>query len=508
MAISLHTLKDDRLHHAISSFRNMFGSAPVVAPVANEDSDSARSPEAQALFDVKKNLLEQVRGNLPEGERPTLEHYRLAAEQFAQTDKGAAMAARGEWNNKIAADLSEQDLSGFTITEPKKAALETHHLEAQHQQKHEEWARTIATDTVDIHDRDGDGQINSAPVHLFYDNVRFDKADLHGAWVEPATSFNEEIAKAGNLQDLTFSGMHEGDEFTFGAGKYENATLRDVQGGKVIFGENTQVNGVVLEGRSAHIEMHDNSYVSNVRPDEHFRILDLQMGKNSVLAHSDLGESTIAMTSHFEPGATFQHVNLSGNLEGLDFTGLKLHNVTIDGRPITHASQLAEHGITHDHTTIALSSVKREQEQALVASAEQAPQHAQEAAAEAAPKSELARIRDTMQGAIASIGSKTPEAEAPVITTTKSVTPQMATADPHDSFATMASASEAASVSQQNNAIAAAGMVALASGIKGGESVDTKDIALTHQVASQERTVPVEHQATVANMDRSGGSQA
>ena len=52
--------------------------------------------------------------------------------------------------------------------------------------------------------------------------------------------------------------------------------------------------------------------------------------------------------------------------------------------------------------------------------------------------------------------------------------------------------------------MAAAKATMLASGIIGGESVSTKDIGLTTQVASLERTVPEAHKATTANMDRSG----
>ena len=436
----------DNLHinpeflHAVKGLSNMFG-----APKADvvPEGQAGLSPEAQALFDVKKNILAEVRANLPEGERPTLEQYRLASEAFAQTEKGAAMAARGEWNNRIAADLSGQDLSGFTITEPKKLGVaETHHLD----QQASEWQRSRAADTIDIHDRDGDGQINSAPVHQFYDNVSFDKADLHGAWVEPATSFNEEIAKAGNLKELTFSGMHEGDEFTFGAGQYEKATLRDVQGGRVIFGENTQVDIIHLEGKSCHVEMRDNAYVSNITTVENFRVLDLQMGKNAILANSNLDNCTIAMSSHFEPGATFRNVNLSGNVEGLDFSGLKLHNVTIDGKPVTDTAMLEEHGIQHSGATSITSTVAA-----------------------------------------------------------KALSTQLAEANPNDTVTALGRAQEVLDVSQHNNGndpIAAARAAMLAAGVVGGESVSNKDISLTTQVASQERTVPVEHQANGANMQR------
>ncbi len=403
MAQSLEKLNAD-IKSRLASLGNamgggFMGTRAAAVPAAPAKDAPPRNLEAQALFDIKKTLLTQVRASVPEGERPTLEHYRLACEAFTQTPQGQAMAARNEWNPKVFADLSGQDLSGFTISEPKKQ-LSAHHLDLMVPPLEEQQAADRRLESsVDLHDRDGDGKINVAAANPFYDNIRFDKADLHGAWVEPATSFNTEIAKAENLKDMTFNGMQEGDTFTFRSGVHENARMTNIDGGEIRFDNNSQVNGVSIEGKAAKITVGDHASVDHIDVSNEFRIIELNMGKNSVISNSDLGQSTVSMTSHFEPGATFQNVHLSGNLSGLDFSGLKLNNVTIgdERTPITQASQLDALGITHDAGT------------KIIASNSVSPAHG----TGHEELSDLARIRMTMQHAVADLtqpGAVTPPA--------------------------------------------------------------------------------------------------
>ena len=369
---------------------------------AEHEQQMHASPEVQALFDVKKSILDQVRADATaNGEpRPTLEAYRIACDEFARTDAGKAMVGKGEWKPAIYADLSGQDLSGYGISEPKKISA-TKELELATAEKEAADKKHSTPDTVDIHDRDGDGQINCAPVHDFYNHIRFDKADLHGAWVEPATSFNEEIAKAGNTNDMTFSGMRDGDSFTFGAGKHENEHLLNVDGGEIIFAKNSQTSGVSIDGKTAKITIEDHAAVDNIAVGDHFRIIKLDMGKNSVLSNSDLGDSIISMHSQFAHGATFKNVNLGGNTEGLDLSGLKLINCSIEGKPITDVSQLSDHGISYDAHTVATATVQQPATEQQVAPA-----------AEVNP---LDHIRATMQQAVQSIGKPLNEQEMGIL---------------------------------------------------------------------------------------------
>jgi hypothetical protein len=80
------------------------------------------------------------------------------------------------------------------------------------------------------------------------------------------------------------------------------------------------------------------------------------MGKDSVISNSDLRESTVSMASRFEPGATFQNVNLGANVKDLNLSGLTLNNLSIDGKAITSREQLTGLGVTVDnHTKVSAS---------------------------------------------------------------------------------------------------------------------------------------------------------
>ena len=428
-----------------------------------------RTPEAQALYDVIEDRLNEVRAAATANHtRPTLEQYREACEAFAQTDEGKAMVAAKQWGPKIYANLSEHDLtwngtdsagkplSGFSISEPSKQQL----------------SKRATSNLMDL---DGDGAIGD-----FYTNIDFNGANLKDAWVDPATSYNDEIAKAGNLKGLTFHGMEEGDTFRFRAGgNYKDVKITGVNGGKIKFNDHSHVDGLTIEGKAAQISIGDYSTVNDLNVSDEFRILKLKMGRNSVLSNSDLKDSTISMSSHFEAGATFQNVALHGNLSGLDLSGVILNNVTIDGVPIQRPSDLAQFGIGYDETT----------------SAKVSP--------EMARNYELAQIRETMQGAIASIGSGSP---APA-----QVTTQLAEASTTDSLAQSARAKEIADVSAAkfgDDPIAAARAMAAQLGIVGGASVNLSDVGLTTRVASLERTVPEHEQASGANMSRSASGNA
>ncbi len=295
------------------------------------------------MFDLKARLLDQARATASsKNEQFSLEHYRKASEAFAATEQGQKMVADKQWNPAIYADLSGQNLDGIRLSDPKVAVAEPTHL-----------SKPTNAD-YDSFDRDGDGKINSPAVSSFYDNIRLDGASLREAFVEPATSFNVEVATAKDLKGITFSGMNDGDHFTFGANAhYQDVRLENVHGGQITF--NGTVEGVSISGKSASIAIGDHARVSDVQTSDGFSIIHLDMGAGAVVSNADLSKATISMTSHFEAGAVLQNVQLSSNLNGLDLSGVKLFNVAIDGNAITHPSQLPE-SVTFDaRTTVSAS---------------------------------------------------------------------------------------------------------------------------------------------------------
>lgn len=325
-----------------------------------------------SLHDIKAGIIEQLRQNaieesLQTGEerRPTIEDYRKAAEAFGRSEEGQKILdAHGHhWDERIAADLSGQNLSGFLISEPKKMQPYSNFLKKEEQQGNK------IESAVDLHDRDGDGKINIAATSPFYDNIRFDKADLHGAWVEPATSFNDQISKAGNLTDITFSGMKHGDHFEF-TGSAENIHMFNINDGSINFAGG-HATAIHIEGKSASISVgmpmekdiadgkphYLHAHVSNISFGDGFRVLELNVGKHGVLS-GDLSQLvTLSPSSHFEPGAELRDVKLNCNLSDIDLSGVKLNNVEIFNREtkkyeaITDTKQLDDLGIAHDKNT-------------------------------------------------------------------------------------------------------------------------------------------------------------
>lgn len=292
-----------------------------------DDSVDPLAENARHLFQVKHDLLEQVRHDAQAAglERPTLEMYRKATVAFAQTEEGKAMVARGEWSPAIAADLHGQNLKGFAISDP--------------------FTRNgDKRPTTDLLDQDADGTIGE-----FYTNVNFNEANLKNAYVDPATSFNEEIAKAKHLSGLTFNGMEAPETFTFAAGRYDDIRMTGINGGTVQFATSAMVDGLTLEGKQAGVVVAANARVEHIEVGERFRIVTLDLEKGGVIANSDLKDALVSPTSHIR--GTLQNVQLNGDVRDLDLRGATLRDVTIDGQPITSAKQLQQMGVAVDAST-------------------------------------------------------------------------------------------------------------------------------------------------------------
>lgn len=397
----------------MAAFSSMLGSLFHREREAADGGESRR--RASEMYNIKAGLLREARGDAEKhGNRPDLEHYRLACERFKEGGKGREMAANNEWSPKAYADLSGLDLSGFSLSDPNKRP---------------------ATDLMNL---DGDGAISD-----FYANISFHNANLNNTYVAPATSFNEEIAQAGNLDGLKFIGMKDGEIFNFN-GHYSNITLDNFKGGTINIAGG--VDGLNIEGGTARISLGANAVVNNINVSDDFRILKLTMGRDSVIS-GDLKQSTLSMACSFEKGATFRNVTMSGNLNGLDFSGLTLQNVKIDGVAIKSAAQLENYGVAYDPKTTTVSA---------------SPSFINECAMKCATAAALG-AGTILDRAIKDIN---PPARNP------SDEPRTAQSVGHTI-------------------------------ISGGQDVTLDNISLTNAVASLGRTVPVNEQASGANMTRS-----
>ena len=330
-------------------------------------------PDAAAtLFNHKKDMLAAAQeAAAGENRKPTLEDYRKQCEAFPTTQQGKAfLAAGGEWSPAIYADLSGQKIDGFSISEPQK--------NAPAKSEHDKRAM------IDFMDHDGDGIVNE-----FYTNIDFTGANLKDCFVEPATSFNNEIAKAKSLEKVTFNDMKEGDKFTFGSGEYNDITLTNIKGGAIEF-HGTKVHGLNMEGaKVASITMGEHTSISHLdAKDAH--IVKIEASKGAEIHHANFKGATIDMASKFEgvslnhvkfkdanlgdvklDGASLNHVkfkdselsNLSlvgaklndvkfkdNSMKNADFSGAQLHNVSIDGKAITRPEQLPD-GVKFDAAT-------------------------------------------------------------------------------------------------------------------------------------------------------------
>ncbi len=351
---------DDNLLAALARGFGLGPARPKEPPPAPGDAqrDVKRTPEQQHMFDTIAERIKEVRavdrGRDAQGNAiiPTLEDVREACERFGKkTLEGQAMVARGEWGPKIYARLNGQDLSGFGISEPKKVRKQQTEKAVVPSEK--SGAAKAMTNLMDL---DSDGAISD-----FYDEISLIDADLSNAYVDPATSYNDEIAKAGSTRDdifkprcmtgMVFNGMQEGDKFRFPRGEHEDIKLTGVNGGKITFSDQSHVHGLTIEGKQAKISIGDYASVDDLSVSHGFSILKLKMGKNAELSNADLTHSTIAMNSEFERGATLREVKLGDNIKGLDFGGVNLVNVTIKGEPVTRVEQLQAAGVEVDSTT-------------------------------------------------------------------------------------------------------------------------------------------------------------
>ncbi len=425
------------------------------AQAFQQQKDVLSEYKAQALANAKTMAEAQ-------GCRPNMTHYYTAALQLGQ-DNAAQMQAQGiQWTPKVFANLSGQTIDGFTIN---KADMEpTRALQTFAYSRACDVAQAQGRDVTLVDTLQAMQQIKQSgePVpqgvesmkeemdleglHLVNDffgtiehHTNFEKAKLCNIDSHPAgTLFRAgengvAISEGCSITNAVFDGMQPNDTLTLANGEYNNIQFKNIKGGHINVAPGTHVDGMDIRGVHAEFSLGADAAIQNIKVNEDTRIISLNMAKGALIANSDFGQATMAMTSTFEPPATMQNCRFDGNCEGQDFSGLTLKNVVIGGKAITQPAQLAEFGIAYDATTKAAASqelmmqcelqqVREKAQNAMripslseqqVASVE-APQTAKAAApqAPAAPEPMTPEeIRAALQQSLQTIGQPLTEAE-------------------------------------------------------------------------------------------------
>lgn len=325
------------------------------------------SPE-DIVFGYIKQALDNARLQPANPGEVTLQDYQREAEKLGERiQKDNELRPEGqkiEWNVGVYSDLREHDLSGFTLSDPRKINPEI--ANAGHVEK-----------GVDNQNLDGDNTVNAKAVAALYtefcNRVRFG-GSVENLIVDPASSFCDQIEVATTVNNVTFRNLGPEETFTFGAGQYTDIRLENVNGGKIAF--SGQATNVHIDGTHGEIGIIGNGTVSNLTTGEHFSILKFDMGENTTLSHSKLGQATVSIASSCEK-ATWQDVEIDGGslaglsargmtltkvtinntaVNGLDLSGAELNDVVVNNQPVTSPKQLQDLGITVDSkTTISVS---------------------------------------------------------------------------------------------------------------------------------------------------------
>ncbi len=448
----------------------------------------AHAARVETTNDYKKQALDMaLTAAKAEGRKPTMTDYFIAAEAIGQEKHLPA----DQWNAKVYSNLSGQTLTGFQVNradlEPPRdvqlyatqqaaqraesegrAVTRLDVLRAQQTimrsgqkvpsiQQSTAQLKTLQThgieDFENMLDLDGDHCISKLYAEID-GNTAFEKTIFDGCSFHPADTVmgkhradpnNPEhgvaIATGAIYRNVTLDGLDAGSQLTFGENSIcENITVTGINRGHIHFEGGTKVSGIDISGVSANITMADNAHISHVKTSETTSIISLHMGKNAILSDCDLRPAMLSLDCKFEPGATLQSVQLSShNVRGadgqpiigekIDFSGLNLRNVSIDGKAIKTKEDLKQFGFGFDATTNVSASVEFIQQcevkeiravmqtmnqslakpapAALAPAAIAAPVAAVEAPASSDP---LAQIRAAMQKSLGEIGRElTPE---------------------------------------------------------------------------------------------------
>jgi len=265
------------------------------------DTQAALDAQRMQFQQFQRDALQRAKDMAAgQNQRPTLEHYRLAAMEIGQEKN----LSPEEWNVKSYANLSGHTLDGFELSDYRDA-------------------RAPARSLVNQYDRDGDGAISD-----FYGNVSLADAKLKNCIVDPATSFNEEMGKATELSHVTFNNLHSEDVFRLGNGNKTHAEISDIRmhgtnGGTIII-DGAAINSMTIDGNKvARFEMQNGAAIRNLTANA--GIVEINATPGARLEHAQF-TSDLSMAGNMR-GIVLSHVDFRGNVPA-DMSGATLSNVT------------------------------------------------------------------------------------------------------------------------------------------------------------------------------------
>jgi hypothetical protein len=313
------------------SFSSLLNPKPsALAPNALQEQANTLSVfKAQALTAARDKIAKRNKetGNQ---DLPTLEDYRAAFMANGDALQQMGITPNSEQANRMAANLSGQTIEGFLISEPPERA------------------------TTDFFNQDSDGAIST-----FHSEVNLTGASLKNCFVDPATTFNEELAEAKSLENVTFNNLADDDKFCLGNGGKSTARFKDIHitnshGGSITL-DGATVNGMTISGNHiTELNLKNGASINGLTASAGIFKLNGEAGTS--VNNSNFTNTTFSLAGS-AAGISFTNVTFT-NITGLDLSGATLRNVRVGDDLITSPEQLTALGVTvDDTTTIAASTV-------------------------------------------------------------------------------------------------------------------------------------------------------
>lgn len=361
---------------------------PTVDPLAQQAAD-LRALRQEALTRASTDAKAENR-------QPTLNDYFIACEQLGEQRRSEFEARGVQWNPRIYADISGMQVDGYLIRRddvvPSNDVREVAALRAQgiaQSQGREpsnldylEAVRDVERNGIDamrdLHDLDGDGSINVAPVSELYRTIehRFNPegASFTNVTFRPATSFSlVEHAANATFGNVSFEGLETGQTLTLGSGKhgaqerFYNVEIK-VDGGDIRINDYAIVNNLVLKGSNEHkaaecsLTVGGRAQLNDLKAEgSHF--LNLTAEPGAQIVRGNFNGTTIDVASNLSGSiwrncefskATLRDVNLNGaqlsethfvntDLTNVSFAGARLSNCSISGTDISTVNATGAH---------------------------------------------------------------------------------------------------------------------------------------------------------------------
>ena len=335
-----------------------FGLSSLLSPSIAQAAADALQEQTNKMAAFKAMALTAARDKIAASNKetgqnnlPTLEDYRQAFMANGDALQQMGIDPNSKQANEIAADLSGMSISGFELSDPKQSG--GHHPV-----------------TEQMYDQDGDHAVSD-----FYNSISFANAKLEHCIVDPATSFNTELAEAASMNDVTFKNLVDGDEFRLGNGGKSSANFNGIhitnsRGGSITL-DGATVNGMTITGNKvAELNLENGASINGLTAtagivqlngeagtsirDSHFTNTTISMsGKASGMILTDVTFTNTNMNGIDLSGANLARVTLpEGGINGVNLRGATLNRLQLDnGDWITSLQQLSDLGATVDKTT-------------------------------------------------------------------------------------------------------------------------------------------------------------